>query len=445
MAQVIITSLDMVPGDVQERVYISQSDSGFRELQFYLYARGSLYEIPAGAAAVLNGRKPDGTAFSYRMTIVNTHTVKIAVQDQMSSVAGDVKCEVSIIAASDQIGSANFIMHVEEAPISNAVMSASDYQLFIEAIEAAGTIESVEQIVEDLNNLEDQLTADEAAMNEWKKLGTLLTTGTDLFTGSVPANPGKYYCSNAASAATLVNSPSQYAFALWVAAKASSDSRVLVAFDSAAQMYVAHVQNTGTNYNTTTASGWKRLLNFNDLTNTELTGTPTVPTPDGNTNAQIANVQYVKARIAAIPEASISKNGLMKASDKYRLDCTAMKLYPNERLIPNTEGGIALGNNTRIWAHCYDYLTYVCKITMVLHFTTTEAVSTGTVLIGNVPTPTGITPHVVVCTAEGASAVLYIHNTNGYIANATALQANKTYYGTIEYWCRSADSWWNII
>lgn len=449
MAQVIITSLDMVPGDVQERVYISQSDTGFRELQFYLYARGSLYEIPSGAAAVLNGRKPDATAFSYQMEIIDTHTVKIAVQQQMSSVAGDTTCEVAIIAASEKIGSANFILHVEEAPIADAVMSESDYALFIEAIDAAGSIASVEQIVEDLNDLEAQITADEADMNLWMKQGTLIVSGSDLITGTIPGNPGKYYASNATLAQTLVNCPTQLGFALWVCRQTSADARVLLLIDSGGNIYADRVTNTGTGFDATTHTGWRRLLNADDLSTVNtalsakaplasptLTGTPTVPTPDGNTALQAANVSFVNSSIANISNATQQARGMMSAADKKYLDQSGSVEYTDFLALTNV---VIDGTSCYVSSKRGSY----ADVDLYLKLHVIEAnVSATTRIIEGLPKPRIANPPVVLSTKSGDSVVVGYISAAGNFLNSAAMTQDKTYYGSLHYKCNNADDGW---
>ncbi len=466
MAQVIITSLDMVPGDVQERVYISQSDTGFRELQFYLYARGSLYEIPAGAAAVLNGRKPDSTAFSYPMTIIDSHTVKLAVQQQMSSVAGDVKCEVAIIAASEKIGSANFILHVEEAPIAAAVMSESDYALFIEAIDAAGSIASVEQIVDDLNNLEAQITADEAQMNLWMRLGSLIVADSDLIAGAIPANPGKYYVSNASLAQTLRNCPTQLGFALWVTAQTSTNARVLLLIDASGDIYIDRLINEGTGYDVTSHTGWKRLLNTADLSDLNhainhlgaelwneieqkapelspiFSGMPSTPTPDGTDRMQIANVDFVNLSISNISNASQLERGMMSAADKKYLDESAILNY---NFVRSGAAGVSVeeGSSCFVSLRQGNYANIELHMKIVVEEgATVPALSH---IAENLPKPRGANPPCLLMSRNGDQSVVGYVSSAGNFVNVTSLTAGKTYYGSLQYSSKDANSWYDLL
>lgn len=122
--------LDMIPGEsTQPVVHVSQFDDNSRTLTFNLMKGGVAYEPDAGMSVTLDGAKPDGTAFSYPMT-VNGSTVSIDVKTQMTVVSGHVKCEVSVSNVSGKIGSANFILAVEEAAIDDGAISETDIPIF---------------------------------------------------------------------------------------------------------------------------------------------------------------------------------------------------------------------------------------------------------------------------------------------------------------------------
>ena len=494
-------TLNMKPGAVMETVRISQGEALWRILRFRLYNGGSVFTIPSGSVAVLNGRKPDGRGFSYTMDIVDTQRVSIPVKEQMSAVPGRVICEVSVQNNDEVIGSVNFIMMVEPSPLDGAVLSDSDMEAVVEAVANIGaavhsaemaeyyaeqaehtvtgvidwnnraghvspasgdysaqmvTYGSNSNVKSALDSLDSRTDVIEADMNDWKQRGTQLTSGTDLFTGSVPANPGRYYCYNAATAAALINSPSQYAFALWVASKASSDSRVLVAFDSAAQMYVAHVLNTGTNYDTTSASGWKRLLNINDLASINnaldlkaplasppLTGTPTAPTANGNTTTQIANVQYVANRISAIPNATQSARGMMSANDKKYVDEMRARTYGLYEL--RAAGDITIGNNFHcwIWERRGQY-ALVCLDVKITVANDGDVVAND-VLIINLPKPHAISPCFVLASKDGSDIGIAYISSAGNLVNDKILKKGKTYYGSIVYLSNDANDWYDGI
>lgn len=122
--------LDMIPGEsTPPVVHVSQFDVNSRTLTFNLMKGGVAYEPTAGMSVTLDGAKPDGTAFSYPMT-VNGSAVSIDVKTQMTVVSGHVKCEVSVSNVSGKIGSANFILAVEEAAIDDGAISETDIPIF---------------------------------------------------------------------------------------------------------------------------------------------------------------------------------------------------------------------------------------------------------------------------------------------------------------------------
>lgn len=122
--------LDMIPGEsTPPVVHVSQFDVNSRTLTFNLMKGGVAYEPTAGMSVTLDGAKPDGTAFSYPMT-VNGSAVSIDVKTQMTVVSGHVKCEVSVSNVSGKIGSANFILAVEEAAIDDDAISETDIPIF---------------------------------------------------------------------------------------------------------------------------------------------------------------------------------------------------------------------------------------------------------------------------------------------------------------------------
>lgn len=122
--------LDMIPGEsAAPVVHVSQFDVNSRTLTFNLMKGGVAYEPDVGMTVTLDGTKPDNTAFSYPMT-VDGSSVSIALQPQMTVLSGHVRCEVTVSNASGQIGSANFILAVEESAIDTGAISDTDIPIF---------------------------------------------------------------------------------------------------------------------------------------------------------------------------------------------------------------------------------------------------------------------------------------------------------------------------
>ena len=125
-----------VRGFIAPVVHESQYDTGMRTLIFTLYKEGELYTILEGQTVSLFGTKPDGNAFEYSMTIVDTHTVSIVDNIQMTCVAGLVTCEIVVFGTqNDRIGSANFVLCIEPAAVdADQVLSDTDIPVFNEIL-----------------------------------------------------------------------------------------------------------------------------------------------------------------------------------------------------------------------------------------------------------------------------------------------------------------------
>lgn len=185
--------LDMIPGEsTPPVVHVSQFDVNSRTLTFNLMKGGVEYVPDAGMSVTLDGTKPDGTAFSYPMT-VNGSAVSIDVKTQMTVVSGHVKCEVSVSNVSGKIGSANFILAVEEAAIDDDAISETDIPIFEDlknqaqqaaasaeqsASDAESAASSVSSIVPASTGTTGQVLTKTATGADWVDDQSLPSTGT---------------------------------------------------------------------------------------------------------------------------------------------------------------------------------------------------------------------------------------------------------------------------
>ena len=117
MAQSI--NLQIIPNGVLPKVYASQFDVG-REVQFNLFDGASAYTPPAGTAIRFEGKKSDGTGFSYACTNVG-NVVTVELTDQMTVFAEEIPCEIRMALNGDDIGTLNVILCVEKSPIDAGV------------------------------------------------------------------------------------------------------------------------------------------------------------------------------------------------------------------------------------------------------------------------------------------------------------------------------------
>lgn len=106
-----------------------------------------MFKIPLEASASINGLKPDGNGFRYDCSIENNKVV-VDMKEQMTVLAGCVKCEILLSKGGERIATANFMLSVEESPLSeNTPISSTDIPLLQKAIEASEIVLSVEKTV----------------------------------------------------------------------------------------------------------------------------------------------------------------------------------------------------------------------------------------------------------------------------------------------------------
>lgn len=111
-------NLNLIPGSPLPRINVSQYDNGSRTLRFNLYNGVSPYEIPSGASVYIVGTKADNTGFEYACTFDGT-LVSVDITDQMTVFAGEVQSELRIVQSDEILGTANFIINVESAALSD--------------------------------------------------------------------------------------------------------------------------------------------------------------------------------------------------------------------------------------------------------------------------------------------------------------------------------------
>lgn len=114
--------IDMTSGAVPIRIKVSQYDAGVRQLVFQLYNLGqALTSSNVGnVTAYMQGTKPDKKGFEYSCTSSFTYEgcfVTVQITEQMTACAGDVECELVLLADDIRIGSANFVLDCERAAL----------------------------------------------------------------------------------------------------------------------------------------------------------------------------------------------------------------------------------------------------------------------------------------------------------------------------------------
>lgn len=109
------------------KVNVSQYDRGSRELAFKFVKGETPFSIPSDASVKIQGLKGDDNAFEYAMTVSGNEAV-IALQEQMTAVAGQVVCQIVLTKEDGSLlGTANFMLSVEPSPIDeDAITSETD-------------------------------------------------------------------------------------------------------------------------------------------------------------------------------------------------------------------------------------------------------------------------------------------------------------------------------
>lgn len=123
-------TLSLQPGGAPLRIPCVQRDANSRDITFDLTSGGVAFSPPDGAVITIDGTKPDGKSFSAAGTISGS-TITVTLSQQMTAVAGDVPCQLTITSGTAVLGTARFILAVSEAAIpTNPDLSSSDMSVF---------------------------------------------------------------------------------------------------------------------------------------------------------------------------------------------------------------------------------------------------------------------------------------------------------------------------
>ena len=133
--------LNVFPKGMRPAVHISQYDNQNNGLIVYLYNDDVPWTPPSGSGALINGIKPDRKAFSYSAVNITGNKITFNVTKQMTAVPGSVICEVRVSRGNEIIGTINFELVVEPAPLKDdSVISDSYLPLVEQALEVSANI-----------------------------------------------------------------------------------------------------------------------------------------------------------------------------------------------------------------------------------------------------------------------------------------------------------------
>ena len=241
-------NLNLIPGSVSPTIHLTQYDKDAGALVFNVYGEPGFY-IPPNSTATITGTKPDGYGFSYSATVVGD-VVTANVTQQMTAVAGIVRCELRITNGNNNVGSQTFYLDVKEAALDeNTVVSDSDLAAIAMAEQyassAAQSASNAAALIDTVNGLGKGVT-------------------TPVTSGSINAivTPGYYYLNN-----NLVSDlPEGTNGNLWVYRTGVTD-RVLQIFrrygtpgSNDKNLYIRVIDTTGTD-----ARSWWRYIDKSQI------------------------------------------------------------------------------------------------------------------------------------------------------------------------------------
>ena len=144
------TNLNVIPSGVRPVIHCSQYDNNLSAIRFKLYKDNAEFTIPSGAAVIINGYKPDNTGFSYAASAISGNVATIDMTQQMTAIAGDVLCELRVRTENQIIGTLNFVLRVEPAPLTDdTILSETDIPLIEQAVDIAANLAEYIQITVD--------------------------------------------------------------------------------------------------------------------------------------------------------------------------------------------------------------------------------------------------------------------------------------------------------
>lgn len=158
-----IYDLDMTPmRTLPIIINVSQYDDLGRTLVFNLFSSSGKWTAPTSAAVTFEGGKPDGKFFSYNCAYSNG-TVTVTIQQQMTAVAGKVRCKIKVKSGDKVVESAPIIMVVDAAAVPDGSdMSKTDIN---DAI-ANATQKIVDQVKDNIPPDYSQLSTDVSSLKE---------------------------------------------------------------------------------------------------------------------------------------------------------------------------------------------------------------------------------------------------------------------------------------
>ena len=123
-------TLSLQPGGIPSRIPCVQGDASSRTLALSLISGGAAFTPPTGTVATFDGTKPDGKSFSVSGTISGS-TVSVTLTAQMTAVAGEIPCRLTLVNGTEILGTAEILLVVAPSAIpADPDLSDSDMSAF---------------------------------------------------------------------------------------------------------------------------------------------------------------------------------------------------------------------------------------------------------------------------------------------------------------------------
>ena len=198
-------------GGVPPRIRLTQFDTAVT-IVFTVYNGAAVFAKPSEGTVRISMTKPDKKAVSTSAVYNDDGTIELQITQQMTAVAGEAYCKLSVIESDGQVSTGSFILDISAAGVKDdAVISESDISDVEKVLETA---EFARKAYDEIPALQDAAVTEinsakseavNAAKNQvdiaesWAVGGTGARTGED-------TNNAKYWAEQAEKAFTGVSS-----------------------------------------------------------------------------------------------------------------------------------------------------------------------------------------------------------------------------------------------
>lgn len=151
-----------------EYITAVQSDVG-RKIKVILLANNQPYEIPAGATAVIRGKKPDGKAILNNCTIDESGAIIAELTKQTLAVCGNVRCQITLYSSEGgELTSVPFVVKVTAKSANDTeVKSTNEFNVIAEAEALAQSAREIaSEALENVSEVEARVEASTLAADE---------------------------------------------------------------------------------------------------------------------------------------------------------------------------------------------------------------------------------------------------------------------------------------